>query len=183
MNYSIKSLDDFLFEKVSKNELYHYTAASYLLDIIKNDTLKRSNDKASKHADSPFKGIAFVSLTSDDGFYRLEGTNVHAECRLVFDKKQLSDNFELKKYSYKNDPGAKWKNVPDENEYRLIMPRGTASSGIKNISDYIIRIDLINSDRWDYDTKGFKKSDIVEAIEKFKKQVSKLTNTPIKIIK
>ncbi len=112
-------LIDLLNEGKQVGILYHFTSLSGGESIIKSNTLKPIN-------------YDFISLTRDKNLYK---TSDHIEgglVRLTLDGDKLSDNFKIKPY----DEDQRKIHGSFESEERINKP-------IKNIKDYIIKIDII----------------------------------------
>lgn len=112
-------LIDLLNEGKQVGSLYHFTSLSGGEDIIKSNTLKPINYDS-------------ISLTRDKNLYKISDYIEGGLVRLTLDGDKLSNNFKIKPYD--EDQRKIYGNF--ESEERIDKP-------IKNIKDYIIKIDII----------------------------------------
>jgi len=118
-NITMIKLIDLLNEGKQVGTLYHFTSLSGGENIIKSNILKPIN-------------YDFISLTRDKNLYK---TSDHIEgglVRLTLDGDKLSNNFKIKPY----DEDQRKIYGSFESEERIDKP-------IKNIKDYITKIDII----------------------------------------
>jgi hypothetical protein len=129
-------LKDILKEAKQVGTLYHYTAYTAAVDILKSGKLKSNPEGANRGTiGSPIHSISF---TRDKTFHQsTRYLQKPLHCRFVFDGDKMSDKFKIQPYAQSNDFK---KGTADFEAEETIQSNKPVEVPIQN---YLVRVDVL----------------------------------------